>query len=174
MNKLKNWTLLTHLAIAFTVTLIVMIITAGWWVKDLEKENLDQHRAHMNQVYSAIALATLEPVITEDRGVLNDVISRAVPLNSNIMAVMIRNEEGHILAEWAQNGVSDSQEMASFYEDFIYLGERFGSIEIQWSMEAINQSAGVHASQLQKLLALLLFIMATLSALWVYWPTTLQ
>lgn len=170
MDQLKNWTLFRHLAIAFAATLTVMIMTTGWWARSQAKAYLDQsHREQVIQIYSAIASTTLEAVMTEDRGVLNDLIDRIIRLDPNILSVVVMNEEDYILAEWSQDGVVGTEEVTSFSHDFIYLGEHFGSMEFQRSSQADSQAIDAHVLTLQKILALSLFIMAASITLWIYW-----
>jgi len=170
MSKLKAWPLFSHLVIAFVVTLMLVVIAVGWLMRTQEKDYLtQQHREHVQQLYTAVATSSLEAVITEDRAVLRDVIRRILALQPDLLAIAIHNEEGHLLAGEHRSGQHQTQATASFTENVIYQGEHFGSITVVWRTQGDIAATEKHVTQLQLLLTLLLIIMAVTMLLWIYW-----
>ncbi|MDF1811834.1 MAG: response regulator [Verrucomicrobiales bacterium] len=81
-----------------------------------------------------ICLLSLDALISEDRPVLETVVSGLESLETGLVSVELLNQQGEVLASWKREN-SDSLKTVKTVQPVKYLGLEFGKAKMSWSYE---------------------------------------
>ena len=130
-----RWPLWKQLLAAMLGAMAVAIIIADLTQRWFETRYLESKVAERNQqTTSLLSASSIEALIVEDGPVLETIITQSVASLPHIHAVIVRNEDGLILAKWRKKDHVDDIERRTFVNDIRYEGESFGSLEVVWNL----------------------------------------
>lgn len=118
--------------LSITVLLIIFFISLS--VKRLERQEIDEAKAASNKIFSAMAVSTLEPVISENVAGLETILEQILLEVSEIQSITVRNEEGIILVHRERHPQVSSKHIKTFLKTITFEGENFGDIGILWDV----------------------------------------
>lgn len=136
LNKTKGygyplWIALLSI-LAITVLFIILFISLN--VKKLERQEIEEARSASNKIFSALAVSTLEPVISEDVAGLETILEQILLQVSEIQSITVRNEEGVTLVHRERHPHISSEHVTAFLKKIVFEGEKFGDISILWDV----------------------------------------
>ncbi|MCJ8324627.1 MAG: response regulator [Rhizobiales bacterium] len=88
------------------------------------------------RVLNFLTAGSIDAIISEDRPVLETLITQIIYTDPFIQKITLMNESGEILVAKANEQHATAAQPAIYFQDIIFEGEKFGSIEICWNIEA--------------------------------------
>ncbi len=140
--------------------MVAVIFLSGWFYRWQETDYLEAKTIEQNRkVFSVLSAMIIEPLITEDRPMLESMLSQVTATLHNIHSVEVLNEEGLRLSHWeVRNDVSVSR-LVSFTDDIVFEGESFGSIEVYWDLTRQYADIDTHVTQMRLLVSGVLIVL---------------
>lgn len=159
LASLGRWPFHEQVLAALLLTGLLAVPLAGEVVRRQEvaylKPDLDRQS---HAVLSMLAGASLDAVISEDRGLLETIVEQAGQRDSGIIAIRVENESHTHLATWQHPGMRLQIDNVLTVSQPVQLeGETFGFIHVEWDigrhLERIDQH--IRGLELSVTLALL-------------------
>ena len=165
----KAWPLWGQVITVFLLASILFGAIAGKIVNQMETRHLyENHLLFTKKIFDTIISGSIEAIITEDRPILNTIVSELVAASKEIYYLSIHNEDGDILAEWKKNSHIRKEELLPFSENVFYEGEIFGYIEIVWDTRILKQDLSDHVFSIQSFVVLTILLLAIVILAWLY------
>lgn len=136
INKTKGYgyplwvVLLSILSITVLVVIIFLLIN----FRTLEEREIEETYAASNKIYAALAVSTLESVISEDIAGLETILEQILLQVTEIQSITVSNEEGLTLIHRESNRQGLSKDIQPFLKAITFEGEVFGEISIAWDV----------------------------------------
>lgn len=162
-NRSERWPLWRQIGIAVLLIALIAAFGFGELLRKVEygylRERLQERSRETIGVLAAVAI---DAVITEDRPVLQEMATQIVSRQPDVHLLMIENEEGFPLAQ--ARGVMGRFEHAPtvFEEEFLIESERFGTVRIEWNIDAAMSEIDRHIRAMRLYAALALLGLAAL------------
>jgi diguanylate cyclase (GGDEF)-like protein/PAS domain S-box-containing protein len=152
-----------QIALALIGVTLVMSVFTGILVRKLETDYLLAHQREQSQhTFSLVSSAVIEAVITEDAPVLDTIAEQLLDSDPNMSSVRIVNEDDVILVSRRNAAIPATASRLRFSQPMVFNGERFGSVEIQWSVEHIHREIEQHVGLMRLALAGALLLLVAL------------
>lgn len=117
-----------------TVTVLIIIIFVLINFRKLERREVEEAYAASNKIYAALAVSTLESVISEDVAGLETIIEQVLLQVTEIQSITVKNEEGLTLIHRESNRQSLSKDIRTFLKAITFEDENFGEMSIAWDV----------------------------------------
>ncbi len=133
------------ITLSLSVALMVVALAAGELMRrQLQEEYSTSLRNTSEDTFLLLSAATLEPVISEDIPQLRSIVNETGRLQPDIHAIRVVNEEGVLLASLTRSSGGDSKKLVSFSKEISFESELFGTLEIDWSTQRLDQEVIRH------------------------------
>src|SRR5919198_1036834 len=97
----KCWPLWGQITLAIGSAMLLISVLAGEYVRSLETQYLlTGLQTQSQRTFALLSAATLAAVITEDRPVLETIVTQAVRQDPDIVSLLVENETGRPLVHW--------------------------------------------------------------------------
>ncbi len=153
----KRWPLWRQVSIALTLSVVVVAVVAGGMARRLEENYLSELiQRNGERATTLISATAIDAVIVEDLPVLQTIVDQSAAIDEAIAALKITNADGRILAAWTRDTEKGETDTAVTANDIVLAGQRFGSVMVEWDVEAMHRDADIHVRNL------IFFIVASL------------
>ena len=157
------------------ITIIAVGFVVGELVRNLETSYLKQTlEEQTDDTVSLISAVSVDAVISQDRPLLETLVSQTVGKNPDILAIQIVNEDGIILTDWHNPEEPESIKPLYFQRNIIYEEELFGSMEIELNINQAYKTINAHVAKMRMVtiggLFLLTFIILILLNVFIIRP----
>jgi len=165
LSRMPLWLQLV-LIMVFAVV-VVDILTSETIVKKMESKATQKMLSEQKQhTFSLYRSSIFEAVISEDIPVLESVLAQAKKEDSDLISIVIKNEDDVDLYSWtaASNSSEEDLELRGLIEQ---AGEVFGSIVVSWNNDSIEKQSALHQrlARIQIFISLLMMMVIALMAL---------
>lgn len=125
------WSALISILIV-TISFIIFIVILG--IDRFEEADLEEAELASKKIFAALAVSSLEPVISEDVAGLETILEQIIAEVSEIQSITVKNEEGLILTYKRRQELRPAESTKTFAKEIIFEGELFGEILILWDI----------------------------------------
>lgn len=133
-TKGYGYPLWSALLAILAIALLFIIIFISLSVQRLGVTEVEEAEAASNKIFSALAVSTLEPVISEDVAGLETILEQIIIQVPEINSITVKNEEGTVLVHRERHPQKSSEHLKSFLKKITFEGEDFGEIGIGWDV----------------------------------------
>ena len=149
---IKNWPLWLQLSAALVIATLIAGLIAGKVVRDMARDYLVGALEQQSQkTLAMIAASSIDALITEDRPVLDSIVTEVSAADPNILHLIIYDEEQRVLAHFQRPDAAQATEYLDFRRAVIVEDEDFGSMDIRWNTQSLLDGIEHHVSRMQSL-----------------------
>lgn len=142
INRQPLW---FKIMLSLLLALIVVALVAGELLRrQLQADYSVSLHTTSEDTFLLLSAATLEPVISEDIPQLRSIVNETGRLQPDIHAIRVMNEDGVLLASLTKNSEADIKGLVTFSKDLSFESELFGTLEIDWSTQRLDQEVNRH------------------------------
>ena len=146
----RYWRLSHQILFVLTVATLLCALGVGEAVRWFEARQLqDELHTSSEQMISLMSAVIIDPIVTEDRGLIETIISRSVSVLPEINEVEVFNEQGQSLAVWSRATTAKPADLLNLEKDIVFENEQFGSIKIQWDLTEAHHHIEEHVFTMQ-------------------------
>lgn len=168
----KRWPLWLQLLLAlFAALALVDILTAHltqYVVKDFAIKQIEERS---RSSFSLLAATAIEAAITEDIPLLDTIAAQSLAQEPDMLSLTIKNEQGKTLVQRTQGTAKNQSKIRDYNYAFKFEGETFGSIDIHWDIEPMQQEINKHVADVQLFISAMLILLSGLIIVLVHWLT---
>ena len=146
----RYWRLSHQILIVLVAVTLLCAVGVGEAVRWFESRHLQQElHKRSEQMISLISAVIIDPIVTEDRPLIESIISQTVKALPEINDVEVLNEQGVSLARWSKSDADDRDDQLKLDKNIIFENEQFGSIKIQWDLTEAHHHIDDHVLAIQ-------------------------
>ncbi len=166
----KHWPLWAQISCALLVTLLLVNLATAWLIRHLESDYLFAKMEEKSRDSSTLLAATaIGAVITEDRPVLDTIITQALQLAPNMVELTIENENDKIIAQRTSGATNEKRRIRRYSYPMEFEGETFGRMSIHWNIEPIYAEVELHVTKVRWFASAVLVVLTGLIVILVHW-----
>ena len=166
----RYWRLSHQILIVLAVATLLCAFGVGETVRWFEARQLQEElHTSSEQLISLISAVIVDPIVTEDRALIETIISRSVSVLPEISKAEVFNEQGQSLARWSKANTTKPAELLNLKKDILFENERFGSIKIQWDLTKSHQHIEQHVFTMQAYVAGGILLLAAVFMAAMHW-----
>ncbi|MBL1421637.1 MAG: response regulator [Alphaproteobacteria bacterium] len=159
-KRVESFSLLQQITVVFILLGLVIGGTSLYLFNIYVKKSAENILIEQNdRVFHFLAAGSIDAIISEDRPVLETVIHEVIHTDLYIQSITLKNEAGAILVEEENRERLLGTHLVTYFQDIIYEGEKFGSIEIHWDIDAYSGQIQQQTSQIMLMVAAIVFVM---------------
>jgi len=159
-EKIRHWPLWLQTGVTLGITAVLFSFVAGEVVRKIETGYLlKQLDEQTNRTVSLISAVSVDAVISQDRPLLDTIVTQAVSKDPSIFALEIKNEAGTSLIYWRNEEKQEAKKQLSFNKNIVYEGEIFGSMEISLDITRASQEIDNHVQKMRWVLVGILLVL---------------
>lgn len=159
----RYWRLSHQILIVLAVATLLCAFGVGEAVRWFEARQLqDELHTSSEQMISLISAVIVDPIVTEDRALIETIISRSVSVLPDISKAEVFNEQGQSLASWSKANTAKLADLLNLEKDIVFENERFGSVKIQWDLTDEHHHIEEHVFTMQIYVAGGILLLATI------------
>ncbi len=166
----KHLPLWSQVVLALFGALVVVNILTASMIRYIESDYLfEQVEMQSRNSYALLAAAVVDAVITEDRPLLETIVSQSVKQAPNMAGLSIRNESGEMLSHWLRADAPEKEHVRLYTYPIEYEGETFGGIVIKWDIGPGYEEIDRHVSKIRLFMSTMLVVLTGLVILLMHW-----
>ena len=160
LNHPQKWPLWLQIILLMIVLVLILGYASGELARSYEQRYLEQNLERQGQkLFSLLSGASLDAIISEDRPILDSIISQSVERVPDLHKIVVQNESGKVLSSW-QADVIEKNHIISSTNSVELAGEKFGSIIIEWSVAHFHSEIQSHVRDVRLFTLLMLTFMS--------------
>ena len=141
----KNWPLYRLFIGASLAAAVLFALVAAEGIRRYETDILNRNVSMLSdQAVSLISAIAIDAVISEDRPLLETIITQSVAELPSIVTFTVRNEKGDLLAEWRGPNHDGGRDYFVATSPVELYGERFGTVSISWDTSGAQHQIKQH------------------------------
>jgi hypothetical protein len=145
-KAVRNWPLMRQIVVIDCAIALMGGFFLSQAIKKFEIEYLlDQAYFMYREIFATFKTASLELVISEDVPLLKSLAVQFMERNADINLVTIRNERDRELVKMLRHDMSARHPAYVLRQDIVFEEEKFGDVEVRWSMEQAYSRVNTHA-----------------------------
>lgn len=146
----RYWRLSHQILIVLAIATLLCAFGVGEAVRWFEARQLQKElHTSSEQMISLISAVIVDPIVTEDRALIETIISRSVSVLPEINEAEVFNEQGQSLAHWSKANTAKPSDLLNLEKDIVFESERFGLIKIQWDLTESHHHIEEHVFTMQ-------------------------
>ncbi len=170
MQQRKHLPLWSQIALALFGALIVVNYLTASMIRYVESDYLfEQVEMQSRNSFALLAATAIDAVITEDRPLLETIISQTIKKAPDMVGLSVTNESGEVLAKWLRKDVPAQGNIRLYTYPIEYEGELFGDINIKWDIEPIYEEIDHHVGEMRLFMSSMLIVLTGLIILLMHW-----
>ncbi len=170
MTKFKQWEISTQLALILSLATILIAITIGESIRNIESQYLVKKvESHDQHVLDIIASSLVDAVISEDIPVLNSIVQQISKSYPELISLKISNEYGQALANWTSSSKPVENNTLTSSGKIVFEGESFGQVTMVRDIESTIQEINSHVWFVYQLITVAFIIFAIILLGWIQW-----
>ena len=159
-KRVESFSLLQQISAVFILLGLLIGGTSLYLFNIYIKKSAENIVIEQNErVFQFLAAGSIDAIISEDRPVLETVIHEIIHTDLYIQKIKLKNEAGAILVEEENREHVLGTHPVTYFQDIIYEGEKFGSIEIYWDIDAHSSQIQQQISQIMLMVGAIVLIM---------------
>ncbi|MFK5980018.1 MAG: ATP-binding protein [Rhizobiaceae bacterium] len=164
------WRLSHQILLVLAVATLLCAFVVGEAVRWFETHQL-QEELHQSseQMVSLMSAVIVDPIVTEDRTLIETIISRSASVLPDISETEVFNEQGQSLARWVRANMAKPVDLLILEKDIVFEGEQFGSIKIQWNLKNARHHIEEHVFTMQIYVAAGVLLLAAIITATMQW-----
>jgi len=167
-----RWPLWLQLALAlFTVLVLVNLITASLARNVVSNFVFKQVEEQSRGSFALLAATAIDAVITEDIPLLETIAAQSLAQAPNMVGLTIENEKGDLLVQSLRPHSEANNDIRNYSYTIKFEGERFGTINIHWDIEPVQQEINRHVAEVQIFISAMLILLTGLTVILIHWLT---
>lgn len=167
---IRNWPLMRQVIVIDCIIALMGGFFLSQTIKRFEAEYLLDRAYFMHQeIFATFITASLELVIAEDVPLLKSFSAQFMGRSSDIISLNIRNEKGRELVKMRRHDMPVRHPAYVLRQDIVFEDEKFGDVEVRWSMEQTYFRVNTHARFIWILISLSIGITVIVIFLFIDW-----
>lgn len=159
---LKTWPLWRQIMLAIGVAAVIVWLTSGVLIRQMERKYLLDNLRQQNQKASLlISSLSIDAVITEDSSLLETILTQSISQDPQIVLLEIKNEENTILAQLKKSEKPTRIPPMVFTDKIVYEDETFGNLTIAWNVDGIHDDIETHVTKIRIFLTIFILILSS-------------
>ncbi|MCP3670457.1 MAG: response regulator [Gammaproteobacteria bacterium] len=149
--------------------MVVNFLTASM-IRYMESDYLfEQMEMQSRNSFALLAATAIDAVITEDRPLLETIISQTIKKAPDMVGLSVTNESGEVLAKWLRKDVPAQGNIRQYTYPIEYEAEIFGDINIKWDIEPIYEEIDHHVGEMRLFMSSMLIVLTGLIIFLMHW-----
>ena len=161
-NLMKSMGINAQIALSMMVAAIFVTFFVGEYERRAEVDRMNANLlAQADLTISLISGLMIEPIIVQDRPILETAMEEALSRNPKILALSISDDAGNLIAQIKPDSLDTTSAARHFMRDIIFEGDLFGVMEVVWSTTEGQAQIDENVLQIRLTIGVTVFVLSS-------------